>query len=228
MAVITDNLMFYNKNVLRSLDLWDILNNTSSSSDGLIIHPGGYAGCDLSGSYYSGLNASRYRKLTVSLQTSLSENFNYQNLVEIVLKGTYVDSSGNLLDTWYSIGCTLEESTVSGDTLSFERVVELENYDFLRCTVYVLNHTQSDVLLTQCEMLRSQDINSSQIGESIGFGVTLRSVVAYLDGCEIYYDGTDTPDKLWWMEDGDGNFSGINVNNERMISFTRKNEILLD
>ena len=100
MAVITDNLMFYNKNVLRALDLWDILNNTSSGADGLTIHPGGYAGCDLSGSYYSGLNASRYRKLTVSLQTSLSENFNYQNLVEIVLKGTYIDSSGNLLDTW--------------------------------------------------------------------------------------------------------------------------------
>ena len=77
-------------------------------------------------------------------------------------------------------------------------------------------------------MKRSQDISSSQVGESIGWGIALSKVVGYLDGCEVYYDGEETPTKMWWQEDDKGVFNGVNVNNERLIKFEKKNEILLD
>lgn len=228
MAVVSSDLEYYNKNVLRSLPNWNILSNATIVGDYININSGGTAGVDLSNDYYNGMKASKYRQVSIQIQASITDSNNYQNYIEMVLKGVYKDSEGNRLVTYMSVNATLIDSAYTTGILSFTRVMTMENFDFESCTVYVQNHTSSSIQLQSCSMLRSQDINSSQIGESIGWGITLNQVIAYLDGCEIFYDGVQNPDKLWWMEDSEGNFSGINVNNERMIKFTRKNEILLD
>lgn len=228
MPVINDNITYYNKNVLRSLPNWNILSNASVSGDYININSGGTAGVDLSNDYFNGLKACKYRGISVKIKASFEGQNNYQNYIEVVLRCVYKDNEGNKLVAYMTVNATLLYSTYSSGVLTFNRVLTMENYDLDSATLYVINHTVSSIQLQRCVMKRSQDVSSSQVGESIGWGITLNQVIAYLDGCEIYYDGVETPDKLWWMEDADGEFSGINVNNERMIKFSRKNEILLD
>ena len=228
MPVINDNITYYNKNVLRSLPNWNILSNASVSGDYININSGGTAGVDLSNDYFNGLKACKYRGISVKIKASFEGQNNYQNYIEVVLRCVYKDNEGNKLVAYMTVNATLLYSTYSSGVLTFNRVLTMENYDLDSATLYVINHTASSIQLQRCVMKRSQDVSSSQVGESIGWGITLNQVIAYLDGCEIYYDGVETPDKLWWMEDADGKFSGINVNNERMIKFSRKNEILLD
>ena len=127
-----------------------------------------------------------------------------------------------------SINITMAASSIENGVVKIYRVLEMKPFDFNNLTLYVINHTTNSITLTSCSMRRSQDIASSQIGESIGWSIALNKVVAYLDGCEVYYDGEEEPIKMWWVEDEDGNFSGVNVDNERLIKFERKNEILLD
>lgn len=228
MALVNDNITYYDKNILRSLPNWNILSNASVSGDYISIGSGGTAGVDLSNDYFNGLKASKYRQLVVGINAPATNLYNYVNYVEIVVRGTYKNNQGQVLEAYYSTNVTLLLNKVSAGVLSMTRVISMENYDFDTISVYVINHTTAAVVLQSCEMRRSQDVSGSQIGESIGWGITLNEVKAYLDGCEIFYDGVDKPDKLWWMEDSTGKFSGINVNNERMIKFSRTNEILLD
>lgn len=228
MALVNDNITYYNKNILRSLPNWNILSNASISGDYITIGSGGVAGVDLSNDYFNGLKASKYRQLIISVEAPVTSLYNYVDFVEVVIRGTYKDNQGQVLEAYYSANVTLLLNSFKSDVLDMTRVISMENYDFDTLTLYVVNHATYSITLKSCEMRRSQDVSGSQIGESIGWGITLNEVKAYLDGCEIFYDGIDKPDKLWWMEDNSGNFSGINVNNERMIKFSRTNEILLD
>lgn len=228
MALNMDNIEYYNKNVLRAVANWNILSNATVSGSSIIIGSGGAAGYDLTNSYNNGLKASRYRSLNIKLDMSINQQYNYENYVEVVLRGTYKDNDGNILKSYQSINITYLDAKISGGEVNLYRVISMQNHDFETLTIYVINHTTSNIILKECVMKRSQDINSSQVGESIGWGIALSKVIAYLDGCEIYYDGEETPTKMWWLEDDEGRFSGINVNNDRIIRFERRNEILLD
>lgn len=228
MALINDNITYYDKNVLRALNGWNILSDASVVDNTIEISSGGIAGVDLSNDYFNGLKASRYRQLVLSIEAPVSNLYNYRDYIEVIIRGRYKDNQGQVLEAYYNINVTLLLNSFSNNILDMTRVVSMENYDFDTLACYVINHSVNTVTLKTCEMRRSQDVSSSQIGDSIGWGITLNQVIAYLDGCELYYDGIDEPDKLWYMEDEQGNFSGLNVNNERMIKFSRKNEILLD
>lgn len=228
MAVNVDSIEYYNNNVLREVANWSILSNATVSGSTVVIGSGGAAGYDLVNTYNNGLKASKYRSLSVSINMNINQQYNYENYVEVVLKGTYKDSDGNILKSYQSINITYLNKTGSSGSVKIDRVLTMQNYDFETLTIYVINHTNVSVTLTNCIMKRSQDINSSQVGESIGWGIALSKVVGYLDGCEVYYDGEETPTKMWWQEDEQGVFDGINVDNERLIKFERKNEILLD
>lgn len=228
MAVNVDSIEYYNKNVLRAVANWNILSNATVSGTTVVIGAGGAAGYDLANTYNNGLKACRYRSLNISLTMSINQQYNYEDYVEVVLKGTYKDSDGNILKSYQSVNITYLDSTIVEGTVTLSRVLTMQNYDFETLTIYVINHTSGSITLNSCTMKRSQDVSSSQIGESIGWGIALSKVVGYLDGCEVYYDGEETPTKMWWQEDEQGVFNGINVDNERLIKFERKNEILLD
>lgn len=222
------NIEYYNRNVLRAITNWNILSNATIINDKIKIGSSGVAGYDLQNTYNNGLKASKYRSLSISLELSINQQYNYENYIEVVLKGTYKDSDENINKSYQSINITYLNSSLSDNILTMNRVIQMPNYDYDELTIYVINHTSSNIILNNCIMKRSQDINSSQIGESIGWGIALSKVIGYLDGCEVYYDGVEEPTKMWWQEDEEGNFSGINVDNERLILFERKNEILLD
>lgn len=230
MALEYDSMQYFEKNVVRGLREWTQFNNASVEGDYIRISSGGYAGVELSNDYNNGLKASNYRSLNVSISVVPEDAFNYENYLEVMIKAVYQDNNGNYVMAHYSINATVLDSEYDDedDSLSFYRVIQMEKYNLVTATLYVINHTEDDVRLNSCVMYRSMDVNSSQIGEAIGFSVSLREVRAYLDGCELFYDGIEEPDKLWWMEDEQGNFNGVNVNNERIISFSRINEILID
>lgn len=228
MSINTDSIEYYNKNVVLPLKNWNILSNATLNGEDIDIKSGGTTGYELANIFNNGLKASKYRSLNVSIEVNTDQQYNYQNYVEIVLKGVYRANEGNLLNSMQSINLTYLKSSIELNTINMERVISMQNYDFESLTIYVINHTKGNIKLKNCVMKRSQDINSSQVGESIGFGIALRKVVSYLDGCEVYYDGEERPTKLWWSEDEQGQFNGVNVDNERLISFERKNEILLD
>ena len=228
MAVNVDSIEYYNKNVLRAVANWNILSNATVSGTTVVISAGGAAGYNLVNTYNNGLKACKYRSLSISLNMSINQQYNYENYVEVVLKGTYKDSDGNILKSYQSVSITYLNSTIASGNVKLDRVLTMQNYDFDTLTIYVINHTSGSVTLNSCTMKRSQDINSSQVGESIGWGIALSKVVGYLDGCEVYYDGEEKPTKMWWQEDDKGVFNGINVDNERLIKFERKNEIILD
>lgn len=222
MSIRVNELNWYNKNVLRSFDNWSTLVNAYVVGGALHIRAGGYAGVSLSSDYYNGLNASKYRRVSIEVEGAVNDQYNYKNMIDVVVLCKYKSDDGAAsVEGYYSLAVT----QLNRDRA---KVISMESSDLESCTVLVVNRTDQEVAIASCEMFRSQDVNSSQVGESIGFGITLNKVVAYLDGCEVYYDGVEAPDKLWWQEDEEGNFSGINVNNERLIKFTRKNEILLD
>lgn len=218
------DINFYSKSCIRNLEFWNVFTNASynEKTQEINISPNGTAGFTLSNDYYKGLNASRYRLLTVRLSGEVND---YQDSTEIVLRGSYVDSNDVVYPFYKTVNLTALETT---GAYNMSRILEMENFTMQSCTILVRNKSSGIVNLSSCALYRSQDISSSQIGDSIGWGVTLAKVIQYLDGCELYYQGSSTPDKLWWVADNNGDFAGVNVNNERIITFSRVNEILVD
>lgn len=218
------DINFYSKSCIRNLEFWNVFTNASynEKKHEINISPNGTAGFTLSNDYYKGLNASRYRLLTVRLSGEVND---YQDSTEIVLRGSYVDSNDVVYPFYKTVNLTALETT---GAYNMSRILEMENFTMQSCTILVRNKSSGIVNLSSCALYRSQDISSSQIGDSIGWGVTLAKVIQYLDGCELYYQGSSTPDKLWWIADNNGDFAGVNVNNERIITFSKVNEILVD
>ena len=161
MAVNVDSIEYYNKNVLRAVANWNILYNATVSGTTVVIGAGGAAGYDLVNTYNNGLKACRYRSLNISLTMSINQQYNYENYVEVVLKGTYKDNDGNILKSYQSVNITYLEASISGGVVNIGRVLTMQNYNFETLTIYVINHTSGSVTLNSCTMKRSQDISGS-------------------------------------------------------------------
>lgn len=237
MIDLYNNIEFYLKNTVRSLDNFNILNNATVISDetasSILILSGGLAGYTFSNQYNNGLKASNYRRLYLKLNptpsvTNPKQISDYENILEVTLTGVYYDNKQVKQYLYISINLTRQDIVYSSGEYYISRIIQLDNIPFESLQIAIQNHSTASITLKECSLYRSQDISTSQVGESIGFGITLNKVIAYLDGCEIYYDGIEQPDKLWYLEDNDGNFAGVNVNNERRINFSRVNEVLLD
>lgn len=222
-----NNIQFYNVNILRGLPNWDILSGASVSGDKIVINSGGYAGYTLNNNYSpNSLTAALYRALSLSVSVDTDLLSNYQNYVEVVLKGVYIDNSNNQQNFYYSINVNPLKGSVAGNNLTIARVIGMENMNMTSCVIYVINHSSESVTLNSCSMLRSQDVSSSQVGESIGYAVTLAKVIDHPNGGELFYNGIDTSDKLFWIVDENDVFIGINVNNSLRIVYEKSEEIM--
>lgn len=221
------NIQYYQKNILRGLPNWEIINNANIIGDSILINSGGYAGNALSNNYFSGLTASLYRRISVIIEVDTNNIDNYQNNVEVVIIGTYLDNDNNKYNLYYSINVNKLKNSTTSNKVTMNRVISMENMQLLNCVVYVINHTSIPVTLTYCSMLRSQDISEGQIGESIGYAVTLRKVINHPNGAELFYDGIDTSDKLFWILDASDKFIGLNINNTNRIDFENSDEIMI-
>lgn len=229
MAIDTSKIIFYPTNTLRALKSWDILSNASIVGDNITINSGGYAGYDLSNDIGRGLSASLYKALKVSVNlVGLSQISDSDNRVEIVLQGVLEETVHEEATNLYkSVNLAPQSGKVTGSTYTANLVLPFPNRNFTSLRLLVLNHTGDAVTVTTAELYRSQDIASAQVGNSIGFGVTLAGFISYTDGFQVFYDGRQDPDSAWFMTDNDGNFVGVNWNNERLITYEHRDEALV-
>ena len=227
---MADNkLNFYPTNTLRALKSWDILSNASVVGEDITINSGGYAGYDLTNDIGRGLSSSLYRALKVSINLlGLAQISDSDNRLEVVLQGVLEETVHEEASNWYkSVNLAPQSGKVTGSTYTATIVLPFPNRNFTSLRLLVLNHTGEPITVTTVELYRSQDIASAQVGNSIGFGVTLSGFISYLDGFQVFYDGRQDPDSAWFMTDDDGNFVGVNWNNERIISYEHKDEALV-
>lgn len=230
--VNTKDIEWYRPNIVKALSQFNILSNATYANDVITIAPTGYAGCQLSDSYFMGLNGCKYLLVSIKLTDSTNIINNYINQYEIVLKGTYYDSDENIVNYYSSINITHNNIIEDGNDVRIARIVDMPNFNFRDLTIYVMNHDSSNngnnLVLKELSAYRSQDIDSAQASNLVGLDLVLSQVKEYLDGMEVYFTDQVNPLKMWWHEDANGNFDGINVNNERLIPFSRINEVLLD
>jgi len=227
---VADNkLIFYPTNTLRALKSWDIFSGASVVGEDITINSGGYAGYDLTNDVGRGLSSSLYRALKVSINLlGLAQISDSDNRLEVVLQGVLEETAHEEASNWYkSVNLAPQSGKVTGSTYTANIVLPFPNRNFTSLRLLVLNHTGDSVTLTQAELYRSQDIASAQVGNSIGFGVTLSGFISYTDGFQVFYDGRQDPDSAWFMTDNDGNFVGVNWNNERVITYEHKDEALV-
>lgn len=227
---MADNkLNFYPTNTLRALKSWELLSNASVVGDTIVVSSGGYAGYDLTNDIGRGLSASLYRALKISISlVGLAQLSDSTNNVEVVLQGALEETVHEEAANFYkSVNLGPQSGKITGSTYTANLVLPFPNRNFTSLRLLVLNHTGDSVTLTQAELYRSQDIASAQVGNSIGFGVTLSGFISYLDGFQVFYDGRQDPDSAWFMTDDNGNFVGVNWNNERIISYEHKDEALV-
>lgn len=227
---MADNkLNFYPTNTLRDLKSWDIFSGASVVDDNIVISSGGYAGYDLTNNVGRGLSSSLYRALKVSINLlGLAQLSDSTNNVEVVIQGVLEETVHETASNWYkSVNLAPQSGKLTGLTYTANLVLPFPNRNFSSLRLLVLNHTGEPITVTTVELYRSQDIASAQVGNSIGFGVTLSGFISYLDGFQVFYDGRQDPDSAWFMTDDDGNFSGVNWNNERIITYEHKDEALV-
>lgn len=222
----TNNIQFYKKNVLRGLPNWTIFDNATVVDDSIVISGGGHAGCSLSSSYASGLNASLYRRVSIALEVDTSELSNYQNFVELVLIGTYVNSENGKINTYKSVNIAPLKSSIISGKIETIRVIGMQNMNLMNCTVYVINHTDTAIKLTRCEMWRSQDISTSQLSENFGFAVRCRHLQKHANGFEIFFDGIDDSDQFFWLTDENDKYAGLNINNQNRFTYGEDDEYM--
>jgi hypothetical protein len=222
---MANDVSYLTDNVLMGFSEWSLLQGASIVDNKIHLISGGYASVDLNDLYFLGLNSSSYRKLIISLSTTILEIYNYRNRIEAVLEGVYVNNDEVEIPFRYNVSFTKLDNTIG--TICYQsREIPMLSYKLKSMKLIIVNHSDYNVDLVSCEMYRSQDISTDQIGGAIGWGVVLNKVEAYLDGCKLYFDGAAEPTKLQWMCDEHQVFNGVKVNDERIISFSKVNSPL--
>ena len=228
--MVESGLNFYKKNSIRALQNWNILSGATIVQVGddynIEIDDDGYAGTTLSSDYNNGLSASMYRLLYMKVYLTANQDMDYQNLVDVVLRITYVTNSAEKVYSYISVNLTTVGNTLGtdaqGDYIAMTRLIEMENYSIEDMTLIVRNNSGAQITLADLTLRRSQDVSSSAIGDSIGWSVALRQLETYEDGVLIYYENNETPDVLTWIEDSSlpagHQLTGVVVNDERLIT----------
>lgn len=230
-----DGVEFYNVNILKSLDKWTLGNNASLLDDKIVLGSGGNATVKLDKEYIaSSFERCKYRcvKAGIATENILSDVDSFScdgNGIEIILNFTYAVDTGSgkkKQEVRKLLLNKLNSAYIEGNELQFEFVFNSTNLnldEMFECTVTIKNNNTSSVTFNYVELYRSQDV--TQIGENVTWQMKIASVKAYLDGMEIQFSDASEKVKIWFMEN-DGVFTGLNVNNERFIAFSRKNESL--
>lgn len=221
------NQLFYNSNCLPAFAQWTELSKATVASDVLTIQSGGYARAVLSG---TALSASNVLKLGFTGTCDLQDADNFANYFNIIVEGvTTPDSSGNTKYFRHDAVINKLRSTFDNTTKAFGFAQDIDSLsrDFSILTVTLANNSNRTITFSKAALLRSQDISSAQVGGAIGFGVTLSGFISYIDGFQVIYDGKETPDSAWFMTDNYGKFTGVNWNNERIITYEHKDEALV-
>lgn len=229
MANIQTNRTF-NVNRLVSLPYWTGQDFTLNSDSTITLAPGGYIQYSL---VYQALNSATYRLFEAEFEGTVPEVTNIANkqAVEFIMQMKYYDDNNRICFERFTIPFTKESSTfVSEDeqtglsTYTIEKVVQCTEVDSQYITCIVKNNTQSDVKIKKLSLKQSQDLQASQVANSLNYQARLQSVTLYTNGMDLYYYGYDEPVVLTRSEDSQGNFNGVYVgaNNEQFIPCDRR------
>lgn len=224
-----NDILFYDESYLRAnFSDWELSEYASVVDGKLVLPAGAYAKVQLSDSYMmASLEKSKYKKVHI---TTVDPN----GAVDDTAAFNCTDSSGVkvIMYTRYSNNTSTYDETrvLSLNKINSEIFGVADNYEFIfpclnmnleSCEFIIANDTDVELSISEASLYRSQD--TTQLAENVVTQMTVASVTAYLDGMEIQFTSNANPIKCWWLEDQEGNFCGINVNNERRISFNRVN-----
>lgn len=229
------NVAFYNSNILAPFGAqWTLSSWAAVVGSSLQLAAGAYASYVLSKDYiFSSFERCRYRKLNVTLAsaTAIGNEDAFKSnssgiTVTVDLTYTGVGALGGRKQDKRVFTLSKEMAAYSdGDSnTQFEFKYEASNMnisDEFNSVVTIKNNTSDTVTIDSIGFFRSND--STQLGENATWQMQLSNVKAYLDGMEITFSESSAPVKIWYSEDANGNFDGINVNNERFISFSKVN-----
>lgn len=238
---MADKTIYYKNNYLRALENWTLGEDSSVADGQITLAAGDYAYVDLSADYKSAsLKRSDRRKLKLSVidangvigtksQFSGSNNLEDSGSLTVNIYGTYCspeseEYTGDVYDIAIAPN-TINYKKYDSSTHKFDYAIEFDmmSLDLMSMRVKLINTSDEDIVITKASLLRSKDI--SQLGENTKVSLTVSSVEAYRDGMAVYFDNDANPMKCWWIGDS-GGLTGINVDNERQITFIKRDELL--
>lgn len=226
MAKYSD-LIFYNMNLVQALNHWSVRGGESRiSGSRIILAPGGTAEISLDTAFVSSaLVKAKYKRIIIQTETSQAVSGNTSFVcglnntgVRATLTSEYNTNVQNITEK-IALELNPVMASVSGYANYYDFVVETPNYDLVSSSIIIENFSTSSITITAAQIFRSQD--TSQLGEGTNVTLKLTSLKAYYDGLEIGFSDSATPIKVWWLSDADGNFSGVNVNNERLVPYSK-------
>lgn len=223
---MTNEISYFNNNVILGFDNWNLLNGASLVDNKIHLISGGYASITLSDQYFLGLNACYYRKLEISLSTTILEIYNYRNILEAILEGVYINNENEEIPFRYNVSFTKLDNTIG--TVSYQsREIKMLGFTLKSMKLIFVNHSDYDVDLISVAMYRSQDISTDQVAGSIGYGSGLVSgFVAYNNGWLVNWANSASPMTLEWSQNENNQLNGVKINGDRFVSFSRVNESL--
>lgn len=239
-SVSNDGVRFYNTNILGGLTEWDKHGTVTDDGQSVVIGAESSVSFDVSNDFMQdSLSMSELRKIVVTVDNDnsvVNEKSDFSKIAAVSADGSVFVR----LETTYSIAAAqyveTQEFVLSdasgvydageGNTeMRFEFIASTFNTNILSQKISIINNsTTKSCTVVSCSMYRSQD--STQIGENTHTSMTVASIVAYKDGMTVQFDSRSAPIKMWWQQDDEGNFAGINVDGERMITFRKVNQSL--
>lgn len=237
---VFSGLRFYNSNILKGVTEWEKDGDVTDHGSGVYIGPGASISFELTNDFMEdSLSMSEFRQIKVRVNNTndcITDDSNLNKIPPMLIAGSVFIR----LDTTYSNDVTqyvetqefiLSEASgtykISGSKqrMDFKFIVSTFNMNILSQVITITNNsTQNTCQLSFCKMYRSQDV--TQVGENTRTSMTVTDITAYKDGLTVQFDSKSAPVRMWWQEDEDGNFSGVNIDGERMITFKRVNQSL--
>lgn len=176
---------YYNANVLRSLANWSHISNASVSNGVATIGAGGFIGTDLTSSYNYALASSSYRYLKLSFTTAPSSDWNYTNDINIKVVMKYVkDTSGKNYCTTQCLNIDAMSASEVNSVYTITREIEMKDLALESMSVYIVNDSASNFVVTECSMYRSQELSSDQYQQtqqSASISDAITGVTGYTD-----------------------------------------------
>lgn len=180
-------VQFYNTSITPDIKDWSDLEGSSTSGDYKVLAYDGECYAVIS---QTGLIASNYTKIEFEYEDVLTDEFNYQNKVYIVLAGHY--ENGSKLEEFKIVvavngyNSKLVEGVVAG-----EMKVDTQGLTFHDLVIYVVNNNSNTITVRKCLVYKSIDNNEGQAEEQITTAIN-----SFYSGNRLLEVDTRTANKL--------------------------------
>lgn len=226
------DMLWYKDNILKSVTEWEQSGDVTVSGHYVTLGHNASIQFSLSNEFMSDSLAMSYaRKIVSVIDNSNSAVTNMQNFknpmnagLKIIVENTYSSDTEVYTEQHSFIYNTANRIKNEDGIEKHSFYIDMLGLNLLESTITLFNASSSDITIRSVKMYRSQDV--TQVGENTRTSMTVTDITAYKDGLTVQFDSKSAPVRMWWQEDEDGNFSGVNIDGERMITFKRVNQSL--